>query len=377
MKTICHIITGLNDGGAEAVLYRLCERDQNLRHVVISLTGEGKYGPLLRKAGIEVHCLDLPAGRLRIKALWHLWRLLRKMKPTIVQTWMYHADFVGGLVSRLAGVKQVFWGIRHTNLEIGKTKRSTRLIACLNAMLSKCIPHQIICCAIEAKQVHQNLGYDSKKLVVIPNGYDLKLFNETNQAQLKIDFDLSETTMTIGMVGRFDPQKDHRNLIEALALLKTKIDNFACFLIGRGLDQNNTSLIKKIESLELPKHILLLGQRNDIPKVMNSLDVHVLSSSFGEAFPNVLAEAMACGTPCVTTDVGDARLIVGETGWVVPPSQPKALADAILSAFYEKTTQPQKWRERKILARQRIVDNFGLETMIEKYHKCWLIDANP
>jgi len=353
------------------VLYRLCKQDQGLRHTVISLTGEGKYGPLLRDVGIEVHCLDMPAGQLRLRSLWRLWQLLRKMRPTVVQTWMYHADFVGGIIARLAGVRNLVWGVHHTNLKIDQTKQSTRLIAGLNAKLSRYLPQKIVCCAVEAKQVHLGLGYDTKKLVVIPNGYDVGIFKETGETQLKNEFNLSENVVTIGMVARFDPQKDHPNLIEALALLKGKFKDFTCFLIGRDLDQRNRSLVGKIDSLGLTKHILMLGPRNDIPRVMNSLDVHVLSSSFGEACPNVLSEAMACGTPCVTTDVGDSKLIVGETGWVVPPSQPAALADAILCAFEEKKHQPDKWKERKRLARQRIVENFRLETMVENYHRAW------
>jgi Glycosyltransferase len=121
----------------------------------------------------------------------------------------------------------------------------------------------------------------------------------------------------------------------------------------------------------LEDNISLLGQRTDIATIMNSLDVHILSSSFGEGFPNVVAEAMACGTPCITTDVGDAAIIVGDTGWVVPPKDSQALANAMLEAMEEKQNNPQAWKARKQACRERIVNNFSIEKMVDSYHQVW------
>lgn len=369
---VTHIITGLNNGGAEAVLYRLCTNDTGATHTVISLMDMGKYGPMLEKAGITVHCLNMPQGRVTLSGLRKLYTLLKKAKPDAVQTWMYHADLIGGVIAKLAGVKKVFWGIRHSNLEPDKSKRSTIVIAKVCARLSKRVPTGIVCCADKALAVHAAIGYDKRKISVIYNGYSLDQFNINTEAgnAVKQEMDIAHVPFVLGLVGRFNPQKDHANLLNALVLLKEKNKEFVCLLVGAGINSDNTALYEQIKRFGLLDHIRLLDQRSDIPAVMNALDVHVLSSTT-EGFPNVLAEAMACGTPCVTTNVGDAALIVGDTGWVVPPSNSEQLFEAITKALNEKQTDADAWNARQQAARQRIEDNFSIETMVGKYHRVW------
>lgn len=369
MKVI-HIISGLNDGGAEAVLYRLCVNDKTIKHHVVSMMDEGKYGSLLRKAGVPVFCMNMPRGRVTFGGLWQLWRLLRQIRPQVVQTWMYHADLVGGVVARFAGVRQVFWGIRHSTLDIEKSRRSTIWVAKLCARISSRVPSTIICCAQKALEVHRDLGYAADKLRVIPNGYDLVRFGIDREARvrLRVGWNVGDRWL-IGMIGRFDPLKDHKNLLDALAIIKLHGVDFCCVLAGRGLDQNNAQLMAWLTELDLAGEVKLLGQRMDIPDVMNALDMHVLSSS-SEAFPNVVAEAMACGTPAVVTDVGDAAAIVGETGWVVPPKNPEALADVLLQTRAAMQNEVA-WQVRCTAARQRVEDLFSLDRMIRNYHLAW------
>lgn len=369
---VCHIITGLNDGGAEAVLYRLATKNGPERHHVISLMDEGKYGPLLRKAGAKVTCLNMPRGRLTLGGLWQIWRLLRQERPNIVQTWMYHGDLVGGVIARLAGVARICWGIHHSTLEPGESAKSTILVARVNALLSRWVPDAIVCCAEKAIEVHTALGYASDRMVVIPNGYDLQRFSPDAEARQRLRQALAvpEGVCLLGMVARFDPQKDHANLISALSQLEQSGVAFRCALVGTGMTEANASLLQCIAKHGLVDWVTLLGQRNDVPDVMNALDLHLLSSS-GEAFPNVLAEAMSCGTPCVTTDVGDAALIVGDTGWVVPSRNPEALAQAIVAGLHERMNQPAEWAVRQTAARQRILSNFSIEKMVNAYEQVW------
>ena len=369
---IFHIITGLNDGGAEAVLYRLCKFDSEHNHIVVSLINEGKYGPLLNDLGVEVYCLNMPAGRIRLSSLIQLFKLLRQNKPDVVQTWMYHSDLIGGVIARFSGVKNIFWGVHNTTLEKRKSKRSTIVICKLNAILSRWVPKKIIYCAEKSRKVHELLSFKTSKGAVVSNGYDLDAFFPSVEfrTRLRIEMNIAEDVILIGHVGRFDPQKDHKNLILALGILKQKNKLFYSILLGTGVNNENYILNNLIDKNDLVNTVKLLGQRNDIPVVMNGLDIHVLSSS-AEAFPNVLAEAMACGTPCVTTNVGDAALIVGDTGWVVPPNDPQALANAIMQAIEEKQTNHQAWSERKQRCRKRIVENFSIEKMVENYHRVW------
>lgn len=362
---ITHISTGLNDGGAEAVLYRLCCHDTENCHTVISLIDAGKYGVMLEAVGVRVRCLHINRSPL---ALFSLWQQLRCEKPDVVQTWMYHGDLLGGLVARLAGIRRICWGIHHTTLVAGKSKRLTIGIAKLCARLSAFIPQRIICCANKAADVHRNLGYAADKLTVIANGYDLSQFRPDKAAGLALreTLNIGSDEFVVGMVGRFNPQKDHQNLLAALVILKQQGIAFRCLLVGRELEP----LQETIDALDLHQNVLLLGQRGDIPAVMNALDVHVLSSSYGEAFPNVLAEAMACGTPCITTDVGDAARIVGEFGWVVPPSDAAALAQALVAA-YQARQEAEYWQMRRVACQKHIADNFSIERSLAAYRTVW------
>lgn len=368
---VTHIITGLDNGGAEAVLYRLIIHDSENRHTVISLMDMGKYGPMLEEKGVEVFCLNMPKSRITISGLLKLWRTLKKLQPDIVQTWMYHADLVGGFVSWLAGVKNIFWNIRHTNLTPGESSRITILIAKACAYLSSLIPKKIICCAEKSLDVHSALGYKKDKMIAIGNGYQLDRFSPDATARFKLRNELDiDNTMVFGMVGRFDILKDHKNLLDSLGILKSKGVDFKCLLVGTNMNPENSQIVEWLKKSNLEKNILLLDQRSDIPAVMNALDIHVLSSR-SEAFPNVVAEAMACGTPCITTDVGDAALIVGDTGWVAPPQDPQALADFFETAITEMRLNPTRWQGRKTACRKRIENEFSMEKMVSKYHSTW------
>lgn len=369
---IIHIITGLDNGGAEAVLYRLCLSDKLSNHVVISLMDEGKYGSLLKDNFNKVYCLNMKPGRISMKALFKLYKIIRMISPDVVQTWMYHADLIGGVIARLAGINNVVWGVHHTNLKKDETKLSTILIVRINAILSNFVPRNIIYCAHKSKQVHEELGYHCGKGFVVGNGYDINHFFPDNDARniLRSNLNVNDEVSLLGMVGRYDPLKDHLNLVLAVRKVVEAGYNVKLILIGKNIDVYNQRLLGQIKDNDLEDKVVLLGQRNDIPAVMNAIDLNLLSS-LSEAFPNVLAEGMACGTPCVTTDVGDAALIIGTTGWVVPPKSPQSLANTIIQALDEKCLNNCNWMNRKTNCRSRIVENFSIERMVLNYYSVW------
>lgn len=372
MKVV-HVITGLGDGGAEGVLTRLCLHAKGAGHIVISLMDEGKYGSVLKDAGVCVYSLGLNPSRPNPIKLFSLIKLIRKESPDVVQTWMYHADLLGGIAAKLAGVKAVFWGVRHSALEKGKSKRSTIMIAKLCAWLSPFIPKKIICCAEKSSQVHAGIGYQKSKLIVVQNGYDLSKFEPNAEMRIAVrdQCGVSNKISLLGMVGRYDPLKDHKNLLRSLSFLKDK-SNIKCLLVGDGLTHDNAELAQVISAHDLKDTVILAGQQTNISAIMNALDVHVLSSS-SEGFPNVLAEAMACGTPCVTTDVGDAAIIVRDTGWVIPAHNSQLLSAAISVAVDEKVSHPAKWQERQKQCRSRVEENFSIEMMVNSYMTAWNI----
>jgi len=371
-RKVLHIITGLNDGGAEGVLTRLCLHSKQAEHTVISLMDAGKYGPILTEAGVTVYCLAMNPGKPSVFKFLKLIRLIKTEQPDVVQTWMYHADLMGGIAARLAGVRRVFWGIRMSNLKKGKSTPLTLWIARLCALLSRWVPEKIICCANKVLAVHEDIGYNASKLLVIPNGYDLLRFKQDaiEGARLRNELGFSADEFVIGKIGRFDPQKDHFNLLQALALAAQKVD-VKCLLVGKGLSPDNDALMCWISALGLQHRVALAGQRADIPSVMNTLDLHVLSSAFGEGFPNVLAEAMACGTPCVSTNVGDAMEILGDASLCCPTENPGALADLIIQMVNEWKQDPAAWQARQIASAQRIAAQFSIEGMVDAYEACW------
>jgi glycosyltransferase involved in cell wall biosynthesis len=331
----------------------------------------GKYGPILTANGIRVTSLNMPRGSVTFYGLSRLWKTLREERPAIIQTWMYHADLVGGVVARFANLP-VLWNIRHTELDSQKSSKGTILVARFCAALSKVIPSKILCCADRALRIHGELGYDRKRMHVIPNGYDLSVFRPSLDARVAIrqELEIDLTVSVIGFVARYNPQKDHENLLQALFYLKQNHNCPICLLVGTGMDVENRVLSQRISELGLDQQVRLLGRRDDVYNIMNALDVHVMSSAFGEAFPNVIAEAMACGTPCVSTDVGDAAKIVGETGWVVPPRDPEQLANAIEAALGQLKSR-SVWANRKKAAITRIGDNFTVEQMVNSYNTVW------
>ncbi len=369
---IMHIITGLNDGGAEAALYRICTHDKESKHTVVSMMDQGKYGPLLKELGIKVFCLGMPRGKLTIKGVFKLRNIIKDNKPEVVQTWMYHANLIGGTVAKFCGIKSICWGIHNGALTVETSSISTIAVSRLSAILSRFIPSSIICCSRKSVRIHQKIGYDRKKLIYIPNGYDITQFRPDKDKRIKTrkKLGVGDEETLLGMVARYDLLKDHSNLIKALGILKRTRNEFICALIGTGMDTKNLVLKEQIAQENLEGRILLLGRQNNIPDIMNALDIHVLSSQ-SEAFPNVLAEAMACGTPCVTTDVGDAPIIVGRTGWIVPPQNPKFLAKVIKIAI-NNSSDPELWARRKITARERIELNFGIKQVIKEYKAIWV-----
>ena len=205
---IVHIIVGLDQGGAESVLLRLVTIRSEFEHSVISMMDDGAYGGRLRAAGIDVHNLRMPRGRLTLQGLWRLFRLLRQLKPHVVQTWMYHADLVGGIIARLAGCKRVVWGIRHS--DTADLTCATRAVLRLNAKLSRHVPSAIVSCSERAEKLHTNLGYDVSKFRIIPNGYDLTRFapDEESRKRLRSEWRIEDNDV-FGLVARWHPQKDH------------------------------------------------------------------------------------------------------------------------------------------------------------------------
>jgi glycosyltransferase involved in cell wall biosynthesis len=369
---VAHIITGLDADGAETVLHRITSRMDPVRfqNEVISLTGLGPMAERLQSSGVKVRSLGMRRGSANPLHVLRLATWLKQSQPNVVQTWMYHADLLGGIAARLAG-KPVVWGIHHTDLDPGQNKRLTIWTARMCARLSRRVPRRIVCVSEASRLAHVQFGYAERKMEVIPNGFDLREFAPDLDARITLrrELGVAEETPLIGMAARFHVQKGHRNFVEAAAKLHARMPNAHFVLCGKGVDANNSELTGWIKQggASLASVCHLLGPRTDMRGFFAALDI-ATSASLSEAFPMAVGEAMACATPCVVTNVGDSAMIVGDTGKVVPAEDPQALAQAWEALL---TAGPAARRLMGNAARKRVEQNFDLGSIVERYQELY------
>lgn len=361
--TVLHVITGLNGGGAEGMLARLVQTPGAFRQIVVSLIGDGVWGPRLRAADIEVADLGMRRGIPSLGSLWQLVRLIRGLRPVVVQTWMYHADLLGFIAASLARRPPVVWNLRCSNMDLSRYERLTRWVVRASALLSR-FPSAIVVNSASGQRWHSKLGYRPRQWVMLPNGLDINRFEPDPQARKswRTRLGVCDNTILIGMAARRDPMKDHEGLLKALALTSGK---FACAMVGAGVDAGDSKLASL--AAQTGKPVFLLGYCEDMPGFMSALDIAVLASNFGEGSPNVLLEAMACGVPVVTTDVGDSGDIVGNSGKVVAPGDVAALA----AALEELAADPAERMRLGRLARERVRAHYNLPHIAKRYQNLW------
>ena len=364
---ITHIIIGLNVGGAELMLKRLVLRSQSkgtFQHEVISLMDLGAIGKDLQEQGITVHTLNMSSILSSPVVSLRLYKLLKKIQPDVVQTWMYHSDLIGGLVAKSLGIKSIIWGIRTTDVSQGASKLTVHLSK-LCAKLSYYIPTTIICAAHVSKDYHVGIGYDESKMKVIPNGFDLDSFIAMpgQRKILRDECGFTDKEMIVGSVGRFNQVKNQKLFVEAAALIVLENPEVRFLMIGRDNTWENMKLVSWIEQHNLRDRFVLLGERSDVPLCLAAMDVFCLHSKT-EGFPNVLGEAMAMGLPCVTTDVGDAKLLLGSTGVVVSVSA-LSVCQAVSHLL---NLDKQDLIDMGACARQRLEDNYSLSKIILQYN---------
>lgn len=361
---VCHFITDLNIGGAERALHALLTGGLRgaFDHHVVSLMDEGHYGSLLRAEGVSVTCLNMIPGRPTFGTILNLRRAVRIAAPDILQGWMYHGNLAASATRRLVCPGAITsWNIRQSLEGFDELKLSTRTIINLGARLSAG-PSAILYNSARARAQHEARGYACARGQIITNGFDARKWAPDSDAarRLRQEVGLHADAMIIGFVGRGHSDKDIPNLLSAFR--HVSMTNPTAHLVCVGLD-----IEERYSSYGGDSRVVYLGQRQDIERLMPGFDVLCLSSSF-EGFPNVIGEAMACGVPCVTTDVGDAATVVADTGWVTPPRDSAALADALLQAL--AVSSEERWA-RGHAARARIKKHYSLESVVDQYRSLY------
>ncbi|HEY8666896.1 MAG TPA: glycosyltransferase [Tepidisphaeraceae bacterium] len=364
---IVHIINSFEFGGAESMLCNLLLRSDRKRFdiSVVSLIDDLTVAGPIVDAGIPIKVIGMKPGIPSPRGVARLAKHLRALRPNVIQTWMDHSNLIGGVAAKFVPSAAVVWGIHHSNHVPGLTKRSTLMTVGACAKLSRRLPHRIVFCSENARQTYIGRGFDAERSMVIPNGFDLSAFrpDAAARAAVRQELALPSEAVVIGLVARYDPMKDHANFLNAAALLTQRFPDVHFLLCGRDVHVENEALMGHIHALGIADHCHLLGPRRDIPRIHASLDI-LISSSLSEAFPLTIGEAMACGVPCVATDVGDSALIVGDTGKIAPSQDPESLAAACAELL---SMRPADRHRLGSAARQRVQELFDLSSVTERY----------
>jgi glycosyltransferase involved in cell wall biosynthesis len=354
-----HVITGLDVGGAEGQLAILA-RAQHARGrtpYVVSLTGMGSLGAGLQADCIPVFSLGLTRGRPRPAGIFRLVRLIRRYRPRIVQSWMYHADLLAALALRVSGRwydTPLVWGVRCSDMELSRYPKGLRRVVRLAAFFSF-LPDIVVFNSDTGLAVHNKLGYRPHRTRIIDNAIDTEKFqpDQALRHAVRQELGIAPGTPLLAHVARVDPMKDHAMFLQAM----TRLGDVEALVIGLGT-----------EDLPAQRGVHRLGQRDDIARLLPACDFVVSSSAFGEGFSNVLAEGMAAGLPAVATDIGDAARIVEGSGLVVPPGDPAALAAAIQRLVSESMAARLA---RRLQARDSIERRFSLARAAAAYDELY------
>ncbi len=367
---ITHVIGSLALGGAERSLCALGTQvdPRSIETRVITLLDGGPLGELLADQDIAVDTLGMRRNVPDPFAILRLARLLRRQRPDILVTWLDHSNVLGGLTAQLAGVP-VVWNIRRGTPERSDAKPLTKLLIWSSPRLSRWLPQRVVYVSQAARDLHAAAGFADDRALVIPNGFDVNAFRPDAAARLAIrsELHLAADCPLVGLFGRFHPDKDHENFVQAAARIRARLADAQFLLCGPRVDPSNVELVQRFGRAGLRECVHLLGVRTDMARLAAALDVQV-SSSATEAMPRVVGEAMACGVPCVVTDVGDSALLVGQTGRVVPARDECALAAACLELL---EMPPGARQALGLLARQRIIENFSLDQMVQRHLRVW------
>lgn len=364
---VVHCITGLSGDGAQRMLLRLVVQLQQrgVHNFVISLSKREPLALEFERQGIPVHALDIGHASLVVRGFMRLRSLMTELAPDVIQGWMYHANLAVSLVVPFLPKKTpVVWNIRRGLDDYRERKLSTKAMVRLGARLSS-RANQIIYCTHESRAQHELFGFSSNQGTVIGNGFDTTLFapNAEKRAAIRERLGVVEQDILIGNIGRDDSAKGRPFLFEAFAELLLRVPQARLLLVGRGMDESNRELRGRLVASRIAARVILLGEYTPVSELYSAMDIFC-SSSVCEGFPNVIAEAMSSGVPCVATDAGNTSGLLQGTGIVVPSRFGRYLAEGLHVMCSEEADQR---RARGLHARESIKAAFSMSRIVEDY----------
>lgn len=364
-KKVLHIIGGFSVGGAEMMLYKILSKakeDKDKEYRVFSLTNLEPIGLEIQKMGLNVTNYELKKKPL--KGLFLLMRDFVVYKPDTVSAWMYHSNILSVFLKIFTFSKaKIIWNIRHTPSKIKEEKISIRILIFLGKLLQFFV-NKIIYNSTVSKNLHEDLGYDQKKSVFIPNGFDVQylcsdpLIREAERKKLGVENDF-----VVGHLARYHPMKNHKVFIQAAVQLLDKSNDYVFVLAGKNITDSNQDLISLIPK-DRREQFHFLGEITETKSFYNSLDLFCVTSSWGEGFPNVIGEALSCETLSITTRVGDSAYAVGNQKFCIKIDDVDSLANKIEEL---KIFTNEKRGQYKKEARDYIVSNFSLGSIAKQY----------
>ena len=372
---IIHIIFGLQIGGAELMLSRLIRSNKDNsqeKHIIYSLTNIGEVGQELIEEGFKVKALHSSSVIDYIFNFFKLRKMLIQQNADIVHTWMYNANFFGGLAAYSVGIQNIVWCIRANQIS-KKRINPTAILRKICAWLSTIIPKKIVFVGNVSMKTHIKLGYSDERSVVIPNGYEVK--KAVNDKQIKKNFrnnirkklKINSNDIVIISIARFHSIKDHSTFFKACKILLKDHGNIKFLLLGRETKKSSQLIKKCIGNDKHKDKFLLLGEQSNAMSYLFASDIFCLHSA-SEGFPNALGEAMLAGKPCVTTAVGEAPKMLNLKEYVVNIGSPSSLA-ASISLLINATSEQRV--KIGCINQKRIVKMYDIDKIAKQYKKVY------
>ncbi len=378
---VIHIINSLEKGGAEGNLYRLCTLQKKkyknkIEIIIITLINKGYYNKSLQKNGIKIISLNLSRKNQLfnfIKKVIKLRNIIKVINPDIIQTWMYHSNFISLFIPKKYN-KKTFWNIRHSELNLKISKKMTIFLSLICGIFSRIIPIKIIYCSEKSIKFHENIHcYSKKRSILINNGYNENTFYPSDKFRKKFRRinKINKNSIILGFAGRFAKQKNIESMLHAFSKLIKNHKNIYLYMVGRDINYKNEELVQLVSKYQINNKVIFLNEQKNLLEFYNGIDL-LLLTSHSESFPNVIAEAMLCSTPVLSSDAGCSKKIIGNNGFVLNKNDYISIFRSLSKAINLFIQKRKKWNFLKLNSRLQIRKNYSIEQMEENYLRSWI-----
>ena len=377
---IIHIINSLKKGGAEGNLYRLCKFHKKkyknkINIIIITLIDNGFYEAELKKIGIKIFSLGVNKKKLFdfIKKILSLRKFIKKQNPDIIQSWMYHSNFITLFLPKIFYHK-IFWNIRHSELNIQISKKMTILLSIICGQFSRTIPRKIVYCSEKSIEFHEKQHFYSKdKTELINNGFSDKNYYPSKylRSNFRKKYKINKTDIILGYAGRYAKQKNINSLLFAFSKITKVYNNVYLYMVGKNIGSLNKELTTLVFDFKIKNKVFFLNEQKNLLKFYNGIDLLVLTS-LSESFPNVVAESMLCSTPVLSSNAGCSKEIIKDCGFIISNNSNQSIIYSLNKSIDIFNNEKKKWKYLKKNSRLQIKKNFSIEKMANTYLKKWI-----